>query len=323
MHFLVTGCAGFIGSHLVERLLSAGHDVTGIDNFDPFYPRSVKMENIKAALMSSQFRLVEADLAEPSTYKNLFTQVDCVVHLAGKAGVRPSVENPEAYIRSNITATQLLLEWMRDAGLKKLVFASSSSVYGNNKSVPFRETDFVDDPISPYAFTKKACELMNHVYHHLYGADILNLRFFTVYGPRQRPDLAIHKFIDTIASGKPITLFGDGSSARDYTFVDDIISGIEKSIDYVMMHNCVFETINIGNNSPVKLQTLVDKLYTLMDKPQMLQYAPMQPGDVERTYADISKADRLLGYRPKTSLDSGLGIFKAWKEKTEQAVSGT
>jgi nucleoside-diphosphate-sugar epimerase len=314
MHFLITGCAGFIGSHLTDRLLHQGHKVTSIDNFDAFYPRSVKMQNIESALKSSRFKFVEGDLSKDKVYEGLPTDIDCVVHLAGKAGVRPSVENPEAYIESNITATQNLLKWMNRSGLKKMVFASSSSVYGNNKSIPFRELDAVDHPISPYAFTKKACELLNHVYHHLYQIDVLNLRFFTVYGPRQRPDLAIHKFINAIRADEPITLFGDGSSARDYTFIDDIIAGVLKAIDYTMDHQGVFEIINIGNNNPVQLRTLVDKLYALMGKEPKLTYAPMQSGDVERTFADVSKAELMLGYKPKTSLDDGLLAFKDWKE---------
>lgn len=311
-HVLLTGCAGFIGSHLTERLLAEGQRVTGIDNFDPFYPREAKETNLKLLQGKPNFEFLELDLVDTEAVMALDVKADVVIHLAAKAGVLPSLKDPVAYIDTNIKATNNLLEWMRKHDVKKMLFASSSSVYGNNKTIPFSETDAVDEQISPYAFTKRSCELMNYSYHHLYGFDILNLRLFTVYGPRQRPDLAIHKFVKMIAGGQAITMYGDGSTARDYTFVADTVDGFMKAMDYVMGHNKVYEIINLGNNGPIKLKDLIDAIYNAMGTAPNIIPMPMQPGDVDITYANIDKAQRLLGYQPNTSLQEGLKQFITW-----------
>jgi nucleoside-diphosphate-sugar epimerase len=314
--YLITGCAGFIGSHLSEKLLSEGHQVIGIDNFDPFYARCIKEKNLQTALKSTSFTFYEMDIASPKLWEQIHTEIDCVIHLAAKAGVRPSIEDPEGYIQTNIIGTQLLLSWMTKHQHKNLVFASSSSVYGNNKKIPFSETDNVDFPISPYAYTKKACEQMIYTYHHLYQINALCLRFFTVYGPRQRPDLAIHKFTHLMHEQQPITLFGDGSTARDYTYVEDTVNGILKSIQYLgnKTEVRVYEIINLGNNQPVELKVLVDELKIAAKREVQIQRLPMQPGDVDITYADIEKAKKLLGYQPNTSIRDGLKKFMDWYE---------
>lgn len=309
---LLTGCAGFIGSHLTERLLADGHTVTGIDNFDDFYPREAKEANLRLLLPHPNFHFAELDLVDTSAVMALDIKADVVIHLAAKAGVLPSLKAPVDYINTNIKATNNLLEWMRAKGIKKMLFASSSSVYGNNKKIPFAETDSVDEQISPYAFTKRSCELMNYSYHHLYGFDILNLRLFTVYGPRQRPDLAIHKFVKMIKAGQPITMYGDGSTARDYTFVADTVDGFIKALSYIMTHDKVYNIVNLGNNGPIKLSVLIDSIYDAMgERPNVVQM-PMQPGDVDITYADISKAQKMFGYQPSTTLQEGLRQFINW-----------
>lgn len=308
---LLTGCAGFIGSHLAERLLSEGYQVVGIDNFDPFYDREVKKRNLGVLEGRLGFEFVEANIIKASELSAL-PDFDVVVHLAAKAGVLPSLKDAQGYIDTNITGTNNLLELMKQRDKKKMVFASSSSVYGNNRSIPFRETDPVDEQISPYAFTKKACELMNYSYHHLYGMDILNLRLFTVYGPRQRPDLAIHKFIKLIDSGQPINMYGDGTTARDYTFVKDTVEGFLKAVKHIEANTGVYDILNLGNNKPVQLKELIDAIYSAMGKQPNINPMPMQPGDVDITFADISKATELLGYQPKTSLQDGLKAFIEW-----------
>ncbi|NUQ81472.1 MAG: GDP-mannose 4,6-dehydratase [Bacteroidetes bacterium] len=310
---LVTGCAGFIGSHLTEKLLADGHDVVGVDNFDPFYPRTIKERNMAGFHQNPRFQFFEINLADPGMVNRLpVDEVDVVVHLAGKAGVRPSIQDPLGYIDANITATQNLLNRMRDGKRNKLVFASSSSVYGNTPETPYHEDMDVSNPISPYAFTKKACELLNYTYHHLYGIDMINLRFFTVYGPRQRPDLAIHKFTHLIRTGRPIPVFGDGSTARDYTFVADTVDGISRAIRYVTDHQSVYEIINLGNHTPVSLSDLIHHLALATGTTPVLDRKPMQPGDVNITFADISRAKSLLGYDPKTQLQAGLKVFVNW-----------
>lgn len=311
-HVLLTGCAGFIGSHLTERLLAQGHTVTGIDNFDPFYPRAAKEANLALLMPHTNFTFIELDLVDTEAVMQLDVKADVVIHLAAKAGVLPSLKDPVAYINTNITATNNLLEWMRAKGIVKMLFASSSSVYGNNKTIPFSEQHAVDEQISPYAFTKRSCELMNYSYHHLYGFDILNLRLFTVYGPRQRPDLAIHKFVKMIKAGQPITMYGDGSTARDYTYVADTVDGFMKALQYVMSHNKVFEIVNLGNNGPVKLSDLIAAIYTAVGTEPNIIPMPMQPGDVDITYADIAKAQQLFGYQPTTTLQEGLTQFIKW-----------
>lgn len=308
---LVTGAAGFIGSHVCELLLSKGHTVIGVDNFDPFYPRAIKEDNLSGFISHPQFSFYELDICSGLNAveeKN----ISAIIHLAAKAGVRPSIDDPAGYVHANITGTQKVQEFMQLKKISKLVFASSSSVYGNNKKIPFSEEDNVDNPISPYAFTKKAGELMNYTFHHLYGADVINLRFFTVYGPRQRPDLAIHKFVHKIANGQPLTLFGNGETARDYTYVEDTVDGIYKALLFCMNNTGVYTTANLGNNNPVTLKELVNAVYRVMGKEQNIIFEPMQPGDVDITFADISKATALLQYNPATGIEAGLQKFAQW-----------
>lgn len=310
---LVTGCAGFIGSHLTEALLAQNYTVTGVDNFDPFYKREIKENNLNAFIKHPNFTFFELNLCnEKDVQENLSETYDCIVHLAAKAGVRPSIEDPQSYIEYNISATRNLLDLMRKTNTGKMVFASSSSVYGNLPQTPWNEDLDVSKPISPYAFSKKACELLNHTYHHLYKLDIINVRFFTVYGPRQRPDLAINKFTRLLYQGKSIPMFGDGSTARDYTFIQDIVSGIIQSIAYLGKNKGVFETMNLGNHTPVKLLHLIETISEVTGQKANIEQLPMQPGDVNITYADISKAQSLIGYQPKTSLKNGLKAFVDW-----------
>ena len=309
---LVTGAAGFIGSHLVEKLLSEGREVIGIDNFDAFYERAIKESNLVTALKSDLYQFVEGDITDPLTFEGLPDDISAVVHLAAKAGVLPSVKDPLSYIHTNIVGTQQVLEFMKTRGISKLVFGSSSSVYGNTKTIPFREDQPVDFPISPYAQTKKSCELLNHTYHHLHQLDIVNLRFFTVYGPRQRPDLAIHKFTHLIMNDQPIMMYGDGSTARDYTYIEDIVAGIVAALHYVVRTEGLFDTFNIGNKSPVKLRELIDLLYQCTGKEPNITQVDKMPGDVDITYADISHAEKLLDYSPKISINQGIEWFVQW-----------
>ena len=312
MHkILLTGAAGFIGSHVAEILLNQGHQVFGIDNFDDFYLRSTKEHNIIECISNPSFTFIEGNVGDVAS---LLSDVnfDVVIHLAAKAGVRPSIAQPEQYIDANLSQTMALLQWMKDRGMHKLVFASSSSVYGNNAKVPFAESDPVDHPISPYAFTKKAGELLTHTFHHLANMDVINLRFFTVYGERQRPDLAIHKFAKAMLNGQAITLFGNGSTSRDYTYVGDIVQGIISAMDYALSHQKVYETINLGSKNPIQLIDLVRALEEIIGLPANIQWMNMQEGDVDRTFADIQKAESLLQYSPNTSLKEGLTRFVAW-----------
>lgn len=315
MKVIITGCAGFIGSNAAEVFLEKGHSVFGVDNFDSsLYSRELKEKNIENMRANSRFHFIEGDILDKKLYEKLPTDADCVIHLAAKAGVRPSILNPSVYAETNITGTLNILEWMKETGIKKMVFASSSSIYGNSAKIPFSENDNTDKPISPYAATKKACELLNHTYHHLYKIDFVNLRFFTVFGPRQRPDLAIRKFIDLISADKPVVLFGNGESARDYTYIDDITNGIYQAFQYVMSGSNIFEIINLGNNSPVKLVDMVNSIYAIMGKTPNIKHEPMQPGDVEITYADIEKAKRLLKYNPSTEFNTGLREYIKWRK---------
>ncbi|TLX75020.1 NAD-dependent epimerase/dehydratase family protein [Labilibacter sediminis] len=318
---LVTGCAGFIGSHLSQSLLNNNYKVVGIDNFDPYYNRELKESNLGEFINHPNFTFHELNLCNESDVREKLSDTfDCIVHLAAKAGVRPSIENPQSYIDYNISATRNLLDLMKDTDSKKMVFASSSSVYGNIPQTPWNEELDVSMPISPYAFTKKSCELMNHTYHHLYNLDFINVRFFTVFGPRQRPDLAINKFTRLLFEGKAIPMFGDGSTARDYTFVKDIVSGIIKSIEYITSHDKVFENMNLGNNSPVKLIDLINSIAEVTDQKLEIEQLPMQPGDVDITYADISKAQQMLNYKPQTSLKEGLKEFVDWYLKHKEII---
>lgn len=310
--FLVTGCAGFIGSHLTEKLLSLGCKVVGVDNFDPFYPAEIKRGNMEGFIHHPDFCFYELDLRIDSSLDGIELPIDVVIHLAGKAGVRPSIEDPQGYIDSNISATRNVLDFMRKKEIKKLAFASSSSVYGNNKEVPFSETHNVDRAISPYAFSKKSCEVLNHSYHHLYDLDIINMRFFTVFGPRQRPDLAIHKFLKLFRNNQPIPVFGDGSTARDYTYVEDTVNGIVKASEYLLSNKNIFETINLGNSYPVLLRDMIETIAKTANCNPIINRLPMQAGDVDQTYADISRAKELIGYNPKVSFEEGIKRFVQW-----------
>jgi len=307
---LITGGAGFIGSHLCERLLCEDNDVIALDNFDDFYDPAVKRSNIAGALKDDKFKLVKGDIRDAQAVDDIFTdnEIEVIVHLAAKAGVRPSIENPLLYQDVNINGTMVILEAARKFGIKKFVFASSSSIYGNNEKVPFSEGDNVDYPISPYAATKKACELLCHTYSHLYDIDMTCLRFFTVYGPRQRPDLAIHKFARLIENDEPISVFGDGSMMRDFTYIDDIIDGVMGAIKYCEG----YEIYNLGESRPIRLDELIVEIEKALGKRAIINPLPLQPGDVKQTYADVSKAMERLGYEPSTEIASGLKIFVDW-----------
>ena len=309
MKAIVTGAAGFIGSHLSERLLKDGWTVVGVDNFDNFYDPQVKRGNIKDCLNNKLFKLVEADIRDSAAMDKVTNEgIDVIVHLAARAGVRPSIAHPALYADVNINGTVTLLEAAKKSNIKKFVFASSSSVYGNNRKVPFSEDDNVDFPISPYAATKKAGELICHTYHHLTGIAMTCLRFFTVYGPRQRPDLAIHKFARLIEDGKPISVYGDGSMMRDFTYIDDIIDGTVGAIDKCEGYNIY----NLGESRPVTVNTLISEIEKALGKKAVIERLPLQPGDVERTFADVTKARRDLGYNPNTNISDGLKHFVEW-----------
>jgi UDP-glucuronate 4-epimerase len=310
--YLVTGCAGFIGSHVCEKLLRQGNKVLGIDNFDDYYDLSIKKRNLNSFAAHPDFSFYEMDITDSASWNNIDKKVDVVIHLAAKVGIRPSIDDAYGYLQTNVYGTQNLLDWMVKNQLKKIVFASSSSVYGNNKKIPFHEEDSVDFPISPYAYTKKSCELMLYTYHHLCNMNAICLRFFTVYGPRQRPDLAIHKFVKQIFNNEYINLYGDGTTGRDYTYVEDIVDGVLKSIDFVKSRTETFEIINLGNNNPVLLKDLLFLLEKTIGKKSLINNMPMQAGDVNYTFADISKAKKLLNYSPNTTLEVGLKKFVDW-----------
>lgn len=323
MSILVTGAAGFIGSHLVEHLLARGERVIGLDNFDPFYSPHEKRNNLSLASQSPGFRLIEADCSDLSGIERALgdEEISLIVHLAAKAGVRPSIADPIAYANANLLGTQSLLELARRRGLRRFVFASSSSVYGNNPKVPFSEDDPVDHPISPYAATKRAGELLCHTYHHLHGLSIIALRFFTVYGPRQRPDLAIRKFATLMLRGEPIPFYGDGSTERDYTWIDDIIQGVLAAIDRTAREPHEFRIINLGESQTTTLSRLVELIGEALGVDPILNRLPLQPGDVQRTFADISRARELLGYHPTTPVESGIPRFVEWiREEIEKGT---
>lgn len=306
----MTGGAGFIGSHLVDRLLAEGWRVTVVDNFDPFYDPAIKRKNIESHLAHPNYRLVEVDIRDLKGLRaRLSGDYDVIVHLAAKAGVRPSIKDPVGYHEVNVGGTQNLLELAREWGVGQFVFASSSSVYGVNPNVPWREDDHVLLPISPYASTKVSGELLGHVYSHLYGIRFIALRFFTVYGPRQRPDLAIHKFARLMLAGEPVPIYGDGSARRDYTYVDDVIEGILRAMDYTTTR---YEVINLGNNETVGVLEMVRALEEVLGVTARLEFLPAQPGDVPETWADMDKAQRLLGFRPRTAFREGLKRFAEW-----------
>ena len=326
MRILVTGGAGFIGSHLVDRLLLAGHGVSVVDDFDPFYDPAVKRANLASAASYPDFRLVEGDVTDLDGLERAFAgeEIDVIVHLAARAGVRPSITHPASYVESNVAGTLAVLELARRRGIGRLVFGSSSSVYGESASVPFREDDPAATPISPYAATKRAGELLCHTYRHLYGISVVCLRFFTVYGPRQRPDLAIHKFARLMARGEPIPIYGDGGTERDYTYVDDILQGVEGAIDYTGRNPGAYEIVNLGESRTVTLSRLVEVLSGALGIEPRIERLPAQPGDVSRTFADVGKARELLGYRPEVAIEEGVERFVRWfRGEDAQARGGS
>ena len=318
--YLITGGAGFIGSSLIEELLKQGNKVVAIDNFCDFYDKKIKENNINELVKNENFKIYRKDIRDRQALKEIFDEnnIDIVMHLAAMAGVRPSIENPVLYQEVNCMGTQNILEEMKAHNVKNLVMASSSSVYGNCKEVPFREDMIVDFAISPYAATKKANEVMTHVYHKLFDMNVIMLRFFTVFGPKQRPDLAINKFTRLMLEGKKIPMFGDGTTSRDYTFIDDIVDGIIKSCNYVLENKNVYEILNLGNSSPVSLKEMINTIGQALEIKPDIEQLPMQPGDVERTYADISKAKSLIGYEPKTTFEQGIKNFVNWYKKNRE-----
>ena len=311
MNFLVTGGVGFIGSHVCERLLEAGHAVCALDDLNDFYDPAIKQSTLRELQSRAQsFSFVHADITNRGELDEIFGSMafDQIIHLAARAGVRPSLENPALYQRVNVEGTVNVLEAARERGVKKITIASSSSVYGVNSKVPFSEADPIFSAISPYAASKLACEALGHVYHHVHGMDVCMLRFFTVYGPRQRPDLAIHKFARLMQSGQPIPVFGDGSTSRDYTYVDDTVDGViaatEKEFGY--------EIINLGESQTVELDRLIELLEQAMGVKAEINRQPAQPGDVPITFANIEKAQRLLGYNPQVKIEDGIPRFIEW-----------
>lgn len=312
-HYLVTGGAGFIGSHLIKTLFrdEPGIQITCIDDFDLFYSRAIKQFNIRSFAEKPEFNLLEYDLAKTSCKQLaelIRKPVDVIVHIAAKAGVRPSIENPLLYQEANVIGLQNMLDFAKEQEVKQFVFASSSSVYGINDHYPWKEDEQLM-PISPYAMTKLAGEMLGHVYSKLFGIRFIALRFFTVYGPSQRPDLAIHKFTKAILAGKPITMYGDGSTSRDYTFVDDTVKGVIAAMRY---DKSEFEIINLGNNYSISLKELITSIEEIIGKKAIIELYPDQPGDVPKTFADINKARLLLNYNPQTALKEGLKKFYDW-----------
>jgi UDP-glucuronate 4-epimerase len=319
---VVTGGAGFIGSHLCEALLKKGNTVINIDSFNDYYDPKIKRNNVEETrsfirvnqIDDNSYKVAEGDIRDCGFLKQVFeeNQVDTIVHLAAYAGVRPSIQNPVLYTDVNINGTVNLLEISKMCDIKRFVFASSSSVYGNNTKVPFAEDDVVDFPISPYAATKKAGELLCHTYHSLYNINMACLRFFTVYGPRQRPDLAINKFTNLISAGQPIPFYGDGSTERDYTYIEDIIDGLTKAIQWVGEGNGKYEVFNLGESNTITLSRMVKAIENALGKRAEINRMPMQPGDVNRTFADVTKAKEILGYNPRMEFEEGICKFVKW-----------
>lgn len=307
---LITGAAGFIGSHLADRLLARGDAVIALDCFNDYYDPAVKRANVAAAMDNDRYVLYEDDICDEPRLREIFEveKPDVIVHLAARAGVRPSIKDPNLYHRVNVIGSQHILDACRDFNPSHLVFASSSSVYGGCTEVPFREDNPVSRPVSPYAVTKRMNELQAHVYSHLYGLNVTMLRFFTVYGPRQRPDMAIHKFTKLILEDKPVPMFGDGSTKRDYTYIDDIMNGVIRCVDKPFR----YEIFNLGEHHTTSLKELIDLISKHTGKPAIIDNQPLQPGDVEITYADVEHARELLGYNPQFSMDEGIKRFVAW-----------
>jgi UDP-glucuronate 4-epimerase len=311
VNILVTGGVGFIGSHVCERLLDAGHTVCALDDLNDFYDPAIKENTLRELQTRAQsFAFVHADITNRIELNEVLSSMpfDQIIHLAARAGVRPSLEQPALYQRVNAEGTVNLLEAAKERGIKKITIASSSSVYGINSKVPFSEVDPIFSSISPYAASKLACESLGHVYHHLYGMDICMLRFFTVYGPRQRPDLAIHKFAKLMHANQPITVFGDGSSSRDYTYIEDTVEGVVACTE----REFGYQIINLGESQTVKLSRLIELLEEAMETKAEINRQPVQPGDVPITYANIEKAQKLLGYNPKTKIEEGIPLFVEW-----------
>lgn len=317
--YFITGGAGFIGSSLTKKLLDNGNKVVVIDNFNSYYDPKLKEKNVQEFYQNNNYKLYKGDIRNREEVKKIFDEnnIDVIVHLAAMAGVRPSIEDPVLYQEVNGLGTQIILEEAHLHDVMNLVMASSSSVYGNCKEVPFKENMIVDYAISPYAATKKANEVMAHVYHKLYHMNILMLRFFTVYGPKQRPDLAINKFTRLMLNNEEIPMFGDGSTSRDYTYIEDIVDGIIKSCAYAATHNDVYEILNIGSNNPISLKEMIEIIGEELGVKPKIKELPMQPGDVDQTYADISKAKELIGYEPSTSFKEGIKEFIKWYKESE------
>jgi UDP-glucuronate 4-epimerase len=318
MNFLVTGGAGFIGSHVCERLLRDGHGVRAFDDLNDFYDPQLKRKNIREIQsLAKPFEFVHGDICDAVALNEIFSSVkfDQVIHLAARAGVRPSLEQPALYQRVNVEGTVNILEAAKKSGVKKIIIASSSSVYGVNSKMPFSESDPIFSAISPYAASKLACEALGHVYHHVHKMDVTMLRFFTVYGPRQRPDLAIHKFTKLINAGKPIPVFGDGNTARDYTFVSDTIDGIVAATK----KEFGFEIFNLGESETISLSRLIESLEAALGKKAVIDRQPLQPGDVPLTFADISKAREKLGYHPRVKFEQGIKLFADWFQKSQSS----
>ena len=316
---LVTGGAGFIGSHLIKRLL-CNNKVIVIDNFNDYYDITIKEENIQQFLDNSNFTLYRTDIRNETDIHNIFEKehIEMIIHLAAMAGVRPSIENPILYQDVNGRGTQIILEEASKHNVQKIVMASSSSVYGNSHDIPFSESMNTDYAVSPYAATKKANEIMAYVYHNIYNMDIMMLRFFTVYGPNQRPDLAISKFTRLILDGQKIPVFGDGTTKRDYTYVDDIVDGILKASNYILKNQNVYEIVNIGSSNPISLKTMIEVISKELKIKPKIQKLPKQLGDVDCTYADITKAKKLIGYTPKVSFEEGIKKYVNWYLQTRK-----
>lgn len=312
--FFITGGAGFIGSNLTDRLLKLGHKVVTIDNFCDSYDPKLKEKNIENFKCNPNYKLYIGDIRDREKIRQVFecNNIDFVIHLAALAGVRTSIDNPQLYLDVNCIGTQNIFEEMKNHNLKKIIMASSSSVYGNCKDYPFTENMCVDYPISPYAASKKSNEIMGYVYHNLYDFNMVLLRFFTVYGPRQRPDLAINKFTNLIINNEPVTMYGDGTTLRDYTYIDDVIDGIIKSVNYIECNSNVYEIFNIGSSNPISLKDMINTIGEVLDvEPEVIQL-PTQLGDVNMTYASIDKARRIIGYEPKVSFLDGVKRFVEW-----------